>query len=72
MLKILFVNLFMDIMLPIWLNGSMWVHQPLGSKIIMGARKVSKVIENIKYSRYVFVLQFEVMIIIPSCVVMLM
>jgi len=62
----------MDIMLPIWLNGSMWVHQPLGSKTIMGAKKVSKVIENIKYSTYVFVLEFEVMIIIPSCVVTIM
>lgn len=68
----LFVSWFMDIMLPIWLNGSMWVHQPLGSKTIMGARKVSKVIENIKYNRYVFVLEFKVTIIIPSCVVMLM
>jgi len=50
----------------------MWVYQPLGSKNIMGARKVSKVIENIKYNRYVFVLEFKVMIIILSCVVMLM
>jgi hypothetical protein len=62
----------MDIMLPIWLNGSMWVHQPLGSKKIMGARKVSKIIENIKNSIYVFVLELKVMIIFPSCVVMLM
>jgi hypothetical protein len=62
----------MDIMLPIWLNGSMWVHQPLGSKTIMGAEKVSKVIENIRYNKYVFVLEFKVMIIIPSCIVMLM
>jgi hypothetical protein len=53
-------------------NGSTWVYQPFGSKNIMGARKVSKVIENIKYSKYVFVLEFKVMIIIPSCVVMIM
>ncbi len=50
----------------------MWVHQPLGSKKIMGARKVSKIIENIKNSIYVFVLELKVMIIFPSCVVMLM
>jgi hypothetical protein len=62
----------MDIMLPIWHNGTMWVHQPLVSKKFMGAKKASKIIENIKYNIYVFVLEFKVMIIIPSCVVMLM